>query len=227
MRWLVPGLLLVAGCAGDPARPAPRFASKAIPDPPSQGAAWTPPATKLPRSLIDATAALFELGAADPRGCDYREVEVGDGYVEKARGFLLPERPGAADRIAVGWDGVLRPAYTVGAKADLDADVRALAAALRKSRESPKFNEHVTISVSSDDPVGTRTEHRDPISPFLDDREPETAAPRSPLTLCMLLRLGRADLAESLYAAATTWSPDKARPDLTDQYISFPFLSGR
>ena len=51
------------------------FAGKVMPDPPNQGAAWTPPATKLPRSFVDETAVLF-VGVADPRGCEYREVEV-------------------------------------------------------------------------------------------------------------------------------------------------------
>ena len=41
----------------------------------------------------------------------------------------------------------------------------------------------------------------------------------------MLVRLGRSDLAESLYAAATTWTPDNARPDLTDEDIGFASLS--
>ncbi len=207
-------------------RQAPKFAGKAIPDPPKQGAPWTPPATRLPRSLVDATAALFDLGAADPRGCDYREVEVAGWRGEqKARGFVLPERPGEAGRFAVGWDGVVRPALNVGAKADLEADVRALAVALKKSRESPEFNEYVSVSASSENKVGTRTEHKEAISPFYEDRESPTVVPRSPLTLCMLLRLGRADIAESLYAAATTWTPDNARPDLKDELIGLPFLS--
>ncbi len=217
---LLPALLLVVGCGEEPVKSAPKFAGKVILDPPSQGAPWTPPATKLPRSLLDATIGLFELGMADPRGCDYREVEAGDWRVEKARAFVPPGRPGEAGRFAVGWDGVVRPALSVGAKADLEADVRALAVALKTSRDSPQFSE--SVSVGTD---GVRTEHREVISPFSDDREPATAVPRSPLTLCMLLRLGRADLAESLYAAATTWTPDNARPDLKDGLISFPSLS--
>ncbi len=95
----------------EPQRQAQRLAGKTIPDPPSRGLPWTPPATKLPRSLVDATAALFELEAADPRGCDYREVEVDDGRgVEKIRGFIIPERPGVAGRFVVGWDGLVHPA---------------------------------------------------------------------------------------------------------------------
>ena len=122
----------------------------------------------------------------------------------------MPERPGEVGRFAVGWDGVVRPAVAVGAKADLEADVRELAAVLRKSREAPQFHEYRSHNVST----GVTTEHREKISPFNDNRGPATAVHRSPLTLCMLLRLGRAELAESLYAAATTWTPDEARPDL-------------
>ena len=220
LHWLLPGLLLLVGSRGEPAQPAPRFAGKAIPDPPRQGAPWTPPDTKLPRRLVEATAALFELGAADPRGCDYREIEVSDWRVEKARGFVLPERPGEAGRFAVGWDGVVRPALTVGMQADLEADIRALAVALKTSRQSPEFTTSMSVNTK-----GIRKEHREIIAPYFDDRGPETAVPRSPWTLGMLLRLGRADLAESLYTAATTWTPAKARPDLADANISFPFLS--
>ncbi len=253
-RWLLPALLLLAACGGElvkparnvagteipdplsraelrfagngqsgpePQRQAQGLASKTIPDSPNQGKPWTPPATKLPRSLVDATAALFELGAADPRGCDYREVEVDDASaVQKVRGFVMPERPGVAGRFVVGWDGLVRPALTVGAKADLDSDVQALAIVLKKSRESPQFLEYRTTNAT-----GTTTEHRDPISPFFEIRWPPTTVPRSPLTLCMLLRMGRADLAESLYAAATTWTPVNARPDVADEMVSFPSLS--
>jgi len=73
VRWL---LVLLVGCGADPFRPAPKFAGKTIPDPPRQADPWTPPETKLPRFLVRATAAIFEAGAADPRDCAYREVEI-------------------------------------------------------------------------------------------------------------------------------------------------------
>jgi hypothetical protein len=126
----------------------------------------------------------------------------------------MPERPGDAGRFVVGWDGVVRPVISIGAKADLETDVRALAVALKKSRESREFIEYRSNSTS-----GITKEHREAISPFFDDRD-ATAMPRSPFSLCMLLRLGRADLAESLYAAATTWTPENARSDLERQATS-------
>ena len=73
---------------------------------------------------------------ADPRGCEYREVEVGDGAIIKTRGFVLPERAGEAGRFVVSWDGVVYPALSVGAAADLDKDVRTLAESMKRDRES-------------------------------------------------------------------------------------------
>ncbi len=73
-------------------RRAPRFSGKSIPDPPHQGQPWTPPATRLPKFLITATAILFDQGVADPRGCEYRDVEISLGSIMSARGFVLPAR---------------------------------------------------------------------------------------------------------------------------------------
>ena len=233
MYRLLPALAAVVGCGIGPAsfgqdrKEAPKFTGKAIPDAPSQTVAWTSPPTKLPRSLTDATSALFDLGAADPRGCEYREVEIGNWQVEKARGFVMPERPGDTGRFVVGWDGVVRPAISVGDAADLEADVGALAAALKTSRESPDYHEYESVGASSNSPVVTRTHHRDVVPAFLDRRGPETAIPRSPFSLCMLLRLGRADLAESLLAAATGWTPEKVVPDVNAEYVGYAYLSGQ
>src|SRR6202000_772338 len=43
--------------------------------------------------------------------------------------------------------------------------------------------------------------------------------------VCLLLRLGRADLAETLFAAGTSWTPDVRPPDLTDYHISYLTLA--
>ncbi len=44
--------------------------------PPRQDEPWTPPPTGLPGPIIAVANVLFELGFADPRGCEYREVEL-------------------------------------------------------------------------------------------------------------------------------------------------------
>ena len=80
---------------------------------------------------MKATTLLFEHGVADPRGCEYREVDLGDAALLTTGAFVLPARPGDAGRFAVGWDGVVYPAFRVGDAADLDADIRALADAMK------------------------------------------------------------------------------------------------
>jgi hypothetical protein len=207
----LPWLLIVAiGGGADPSRPTPRFEGASIPDPPRQGAPWTPPQTKLPRFLVTATAALFEAGMADPRGCSYREVEIGGDRLVKTRAFVLPDRPGGAGRFAVGWDGIVYPAPSVGDEADLEADVRALAEAMRKPKKEAPGGFYAPGR------FGRR---------LLGGPVPAAPEDHSPLKLCVLLRLGRADLAEALFAAGTTWTPDGPRPDLTDYRITFVSLA--
>ena len=202
-----------------PFRRTPDFAGAAIPDPPEQGRPWTPPATKLPRFLTKATALLFEQGVADPRGCEYREVDLGDATLLTTHAFVLPARPCDAGRFAVGWDGAVYPASRVGGVADLDADIRALADAMKDRRAEaaeeggPRAGARRTggftgLSMPMFRPMGEK-----PTGPA----SVETA---SALKVCLLLRLGRADLAEALFAAGTTWTPDVRPPDLTDYHLS-------
>src|SRR4051794_10962789 len=109
----------------------------APPRPPKQGAPWTPPETTLPRFLLSATSALFEQGLADPRGCEYREIQL-EADRDQApdpragrpamHGWVLPETAKGGPRRAVGWDGLIHPLASVGAEADLEADVCAMAA---------------------------------------------------------------------------------------------------
>lgn len=68
---------------------------------------------------------------ADPRGCSYREIEVGignvwsgDGGVVSTHGWVLPSR--GDQRFAVCWNGLVYPAVSVGTNADLEADVTML-----------------------------------------------------------------------------------------------------
>ncbi len=85
-KRLLLSLIALAGLGAQNPGQASKFAGKSIPDPPAQKEPWTPPRTKLPRFLVTATAALFEQGVADPRGCEYREVEVVDGRTSKIPG---------------------------------------------------------------------------------------------------------------------------------------------
>src|ERR1035437_4707231 len=100
----------MGGVATTPERKAsPRFAGKELPMPPQQTTPWSAPPSSLPTNYVSATAVLFEAGMADPRGCDYREIEVvtgevwrGDGGLAKTRGWVLPG--GGTQQFAVCWN---------------------------------------------------------------------------------------------------------------------------
>jgi hypothetical protein len=216
--WLL--VLVAVACLGaDEYRPVPKFARKSNPDPPRQKETWTPPQTKLPKFLVSATAALFDQGVADPRGCEYRQVEIGDGTILKTRGFVLPEREGETSRFVVSWDGVVYPAVSVGAVADMDKDVHTLVESMKRDRESAsaknanRFGDagRFTNAYSRGGPWG--------------GGGPSGVDGRSPLKICLLLRLGRADLAEVLFAGGTSWTPEVRGRDLTDYHISYVTLA--
>jgi hypothetical protein len=184
--------------------PAPRFEGASLPVPPEQNQPWVAPATTLPKSLVTATKLLFDQGMADPRGCEYREVEISDRALVATHGFVLPAKPGTVQRFAVGWDALVYPASSVGKPAELDADVGRLAESLRKGREeaaaktAPRFYE----------PGG----FLDPTYRLFRRTGPNAGVENpSALKVCVLLRLGRADLAETVFAAGTTWKPDAGR----------------
>ena len=118
--------------------------------------------------------------------------------------------PAAAGRVAVCWDGLVRPVWSAGALVDLDTDVKRQAERIKKFREShsPRFDGTTTWSFrfgTDDDLAGIHD--------------------YAPIKLCILLRLGRADLAESLFAAGTIWTPGTAGRDLTDYQIDYTTLA--
>ena len=218
-KSLLSALMVLGNLQDVDSRRPHKFDGKSIPDPPRQRATWTPPQTKLPKFLISSTAALFEQGIADPRECEYREVEVGDWNIIKTHGFVLPQRAGEANRFVITWDGVVFPASSVGAAADLDEDVRALTQSMKPDgdRAAPK-------NPNREDHEGgfTDVSRRGGMWSGGGPAGPDS---RSALKLCLLLRLGRADLAERLFAAGTTWTPDAHGPDLTDYHISYLTLA--
>jgi hypothetical protein len=122
-------MLTMGGIATSPQRQvSPPFSGKTLPLPPKQNSAWAAPESNLPTHYVTATALLFEQGLADPRGCDYREIEVGtgnvwggDGGVVKTHGWVLP---GHGDsRFGICWNGLVYPLVAIGTNADLEADV--------------------------------------------------------------------------------------------------------
>jgi len=91
----------------------------------------------LPPGLQSAVNILFQTGMADPRGCDYREIEVvagnswtASGTTNKTHGWLLPAANGARTNYAIGWNGLIYPTVSVGNPANAEDDARALIRAM-------------------------------------------------------------------------------------------------
>ena len=111
--WIVMGLLSPSGFA-EQKPPGSLSDEDKLPVPPQQSAAWTPPAGALPKPLVSAATKLFQQGLADPRGCEYREIELlssrSEFYDPKyeplaTHGWVLPgARMGSISRSAgTGW----------------------------------------------------------------------------------------------------------------------------
>ncbi len=162
--------------------------------------------------MVSATRTLFDQGLADPRGCVYRDIEVvvgatwgGAGGVMRTHGWVLPAAKDAPQRFAVCWSGVVYPAVSVGAEASLEADVQALAASARKvqNRGFDRDSTSEAFAVAHDALLSIK--------------------------VCLLLRLDRADLAESLWEPLTGFAikPGAAAPahDLTSYHLSYLTLA--
>ena len=236
LRWIARPLELLLGLAlvilatqgfaqeHSEFRPAPRFEGATIPDPPRQREQWQRPATTLPRFFVTATATLFVQGLADPRGCDYRVIEIGvgsvwsgDGGVVKTHGWVLPAKHGEKTRFAIAWSGLVYPTVSIGEPADLAADVQTIDREARSARDAG------AKSVGGSD-VG--------FNRFGTNNETSSVSATSlhAIKVCLLLRLGRADLAETVWAAGTIGlrdNGDRAAPenaDLSSHGISYASL---
>jgi len=171
-------MLTMGGIVTAPERKvSPLFAGQELPRPPKQKSAWSPPAAGLPTHYLTATERLFQQGLADPRGCDYRVIEIGtgspwsgDGGVVKTHGWVLPSR--GKPQFAIGWNGLVYPAVSIGTNADLNADVLALATNGFTSWQSA-LSEGASVFPN----------------------------PLQGVKGCLLLRLGRTDLATAYWSA--------------------------
>jgi len=209
--------------------PAARAGDPALPTPPRQAEPWTPPRTTLPRFLVASASTLFEQGLADPRGGEYRRILVSVGSVWGGKGgevatsgWVLPAPAGAKTRHAIAWSGLVYPLAGDTGPADLDADVLALedAAGDGQADVAPK----------------DRRPRRAGFRAFGTNNEASSIAVASPhpIKVCLLLRLGRADLAEAVWAAGSG-RPKAPRPaaagnppgpDLNSYGVSYLGLAG-
>ena len=112
--------------------------SLTLPTPPQQGAEWPAPAD-VPTNILSAANTLFAQGFPDPRGCEYREIEIVTSGVWEGRtnattrGWVLPATTDAS-RHAIAWNGLIYPTVKVGDVADLRAEAERLAAARKTIR---------------------------------------------------------------------------------------------
>jgi len=176
-----------------------RLATDSIPAPPQQAAAWKAPPTKLSQEFTSATAVLFQQGLADPRGCEYREIEVLVGGSEppwtdtvvKTHGWIVPHDAQHQQRFGVCWNGLVYPLVYVGEPADLQADVLAASKAdLAPLQGFTGWYFRQTFEAAClCHPAEARSVSQDP--PL-------------PIKACLLLRLGEAKLAEEVWSRWTS-----------------------
>lgn len=157
----------------------------ALPEPPNQHQPWQHPSvTSAPQFVVTVAAALFDAGLADPRGGDYREVEI----VARSNGKETIQTHAWVfhDGFAVCWNGLVYRVRRESAAANLERDVQTilsarpwdgtLPGAFRAPGESARSN--VTFW------------------PYL-----EASQTIAPISISLLLRLGRPDLATRLWNA--------------------------
>ena len=102
------------------------------PVPPYETKPWSASSTTLPPIVVDAVTQLFKDGLPDPRGCDYREIEIGESptWKFKTHGWVLPGT--GKQKYAIGWNGVVYPVTWVGAPVDLAKEIDAIPKAARQ-----------------------------------------------------------------------------------------------
>ena len=164
--------------------------SLALPEPPQQQRPWAPPKSALPKELIAATGTLFAQGLADPRGCEYRTLEIttgdstgGPGEKTRTRGWVLPAT-GGEQRFAVCWNGLVYPALSVGTPADLRRDVLAVVEPVERKRKGAPAG---VFEVGTGWALGESSA----VAATMADR----------LRTCLLLRLGEEELARRVWLA--------------------------
>ncbi len=220
-------VLVTTDDRADGLRPTQPMHDPKMPDPPRQSQTWTPPKSALPRFLVKATATLFEQGMPDPRGCEYRSVELaGESDLYKNPATPRPVThawvlPGEANgpRYAVAWNGLIYPLTAIGDAADLEADVRAIVAAVARAHAEHDARAKQTLTAP------WRSGWSYLYDASVGNLQTASQEGLTPLKVCFLLRLGRADLAEILWEAGTGQKPQGEQRDLTPYGVSYLTLA--
>lgn len=184
-------LLLLAfapGCYASTKRPVgERLAVSDFPEPPQQTAKWEPDINAISPEFVSAVSLLFEQGLADPRGCDYREIEIhigdvwgGEGGKIKTHGWVLPGATNSSKTFAVCWNGLIYPVISVGPHINLRAEMESLF--VPATTNAPRMGLALygraipeNMSVAPDSPL--------------------------PIKACLLVRLGEANSATNIWNA--------------------------
>jgi len=195
-----------------------------LPQAPRQQQPAAKPATKLPEKMVSAAEFLFRMGLADPRGCEYREIEVlASGWFGsmdrdgKIHGWVLPERDGDTRRFAICWNGLIYPVLSIGAAADCRADMQGL---IERDQQhcAKRLAEHVVREEQRAKEAQQRGEKFSPSTPGLRFRNEQERSSieqgymaRMKAVLC--LRLGHVDLAEAIWTRWYVENPEQADGD--------------
>ena len=199
-------------------QPPPVLSRSSLPIPPRQYAAWQPPQTSLPQTSLTATTKLFEQGLADPRGCEYRQIEIvvhsiwgGAAMVMKTHAWVLPRSWENSQRFVVAWNGLVYPAFSVGASANLKEDVLA--------------------AIEADEAQWTKATNTFPLTRYRfrfawPEGQAVSHTSLLPLKACLLLRLGENLLAEQVWSAWTSHMDPKVNDDALHLYDPYVMLAG-
>lgn len=171
-----------------------------LPEPPQQHKSWRPDLA-IPTNLVSAAEKLFEQGFPDPRGCEYREIEVtvsgvwdGKATSAKTYGWVLPKKSGT-NQFAICWNGLIYPVAKVSAPADLHAEMTNLIGRTTATLTNRVNGTNVVIAY----PVGLRWSHNFAAG------ENATTLFNSALSTRVLLLLRCGETA----AALTNWTPNR------------------
>jgi hypothetical protein len=188
LHWLLSLFIMAYGCFASASRPKgdPMVVSD-FPEPPQQHAPWDGATNTISDEFNATTKLLFEQGLADPRGCDYREIEIKAGELGsetaetiKTHGWVLPASSSTNQTFAVCWNGLVYPVVSASGAASLSSDVDSLIAGASTNASRSRL----VLSGRA-------------------FRESLTVAPDSilPVKACLLLRLGEKTLATQVWNA--------------------------
>lgn len=179
------------------------FSNWHFPSPPQQNLVWNRGETTLSKEVILAMRQLFELGLADPRGCEYKtvQVEIGNVWSHKpglitTRGWVLPESLNSEcpEKWAICWNGLLYPVASIGSSVDLAADVEEM---LQKSIDLPEDRRE--ISVTGYIKTGVTTRYRDFEGHSIPEKYAIDYQFLTPLKAFLVYRSGHESLAERMW----------------------------